>query len=129
MLATLSLSLQESSLLSIISLLILSRGFILSYMDTLTPFQVGQHVNVLHAAQMPREIVSSTGVIERITHQSSDGTPLYWVSSRRTAVTASQLRALPADNEPSDWMFHDMRCASRQFGSDHGLCNCGILAR
>lgn len=69
-------------------------GFILSYMDNLNAFQIGQHVNVLHAAHLPREIISSTGVIERITYQSSDGTPLYWVSSRRTAVTARQLRAV-----------------------------------
>ncbi len=71
----------------------------------LTTFSIGDTVNVLHAAHLPEfEIVSSTGVIERITHQSSDGTPLYWVSSRRTAVTARQLRAT---NSPTRGIAHD----------------------
>jgi hypothetical protein len=89
-----------------------------------TTFNVGDSVNILHAAHLPREIVSSTGVIERITYQSSDGTPLYWVSSRRTAVTARQLR--PTNSEPpADWVWHDIKCAHRRFGSERGACDCG----
>jgi hypothetical protein len=56
-------------------------------------FNVGDPVHILSAAHLPREVVTSTGTIERITRQTSDGTPLYWVSGRRTAVTAVQLRS------------------------------------
>jgi len=56
-------------------------------------FSIGDAVNILSAAHLPREVVTNTGTIERITHQTSDGTPLYWVSGRRAAVTAVQLRA------------------------------------
>jgi hypothetical protein len=59
---------------------------------TTQKFNIGDMVNVLHAVHLPKEIISSTGIIERITYQSSDGTPLYWVSSRRTAVTDRHLR-------------------------------------
>ncbi len=89
-----------------------------------TTFNVGDTVNVLQAAHLPREVVSSTGVIERITYQSSDGTPLYWVSSRRAAVTARQLRPTHSE-QPADWVWHDIKCAHRRFGSERGACDCG----
>ena len=56
-------------------------------------FNVGDTVDILSAFHLPKsEHITHTGVIERITHQSSDGTPLYWIAGRLTAVTAVQLR-------------------------------------
>lgn len=56
-------------------------------------FQIGDTVNILHAIHLPKfEVIQSTGTIERITHQTSDGTPLYWIFRRKTAVDAYVLR-------------------------------------
>ena len=56
-------------------------------------FQIGDTVNILSPIHLPKfEVVVGTGPVERITHQTSDGTPLYWISGRKTAVTATVLR-------------------------------------
>lgn len=56
-------------------------------------FNVGDSVYVLNAISLPkRHIVIHYGTIERVTRQSSDGTPLYWISDRKTAVTERVLR-------------------------------------
>lgn len=62
----------------------------LSNMTTSTPFVVGDRVTVVWA--ILRDMPIGTGTIERITYQSSDGTPLYWVSGFSCARTADVLR-------------------------------------
>lgn len=56
-------------------------------------FCVGDDVEVLHAVSLPkREVVIGRGIVERITYQSSDNTPLYWISGLLCARTARVLR-------------------------------------
>jgi hypothetical protein len=55
-------------------------------------FHVGDTVNILNSIRLPKvEQVIGYGVIERIT-TSAAGTTLYWLDSRRIAVTANVLR-------------------------------------
>lgn len=58
-------------------------------------FKVGTEVQVLSASWLPVEVVMGCGVVERITHQNSDGTPLFWVSGFPRARTARVLRLTP----------------------------------
>lgn len=53
-------------------------------------FQIGDTVDVLSALALPKERIIHTGVVERITHQTSDGTPLYWISGRKAAVVEDE---------------------------------------
>ncbi len=53
-------------------------------------YRVGDVVDVLHSCA--RHITVATGAIERITRQSSDGTPLYWIAGVKCARTESVLR-------------------------------------
>jgi hypothetical protein len=59
--------------------------------QTLT-FNIGDIVDVLHAARLPQEHIIATGAIERITYQTSDGTPLYWIAGVKCARTDRVLR-------------------------------------
>lgn len=61
-------------------------------------FAIGELVKVLHAARLPAEHVITTGVVERITYQSSDDTPLYWISGCLTARTSRVLRHIDGVN-------------------------------
>jgi len=63
----------------------------------MTNFQVGDWVKVLNPFRLPAvEDVRMVGQIQRITHQSSDGEPLYWINGRATACTARVLRLAEA---------------------------------
>jgi len=58
-------------------------------------FDVGDMVVVLNACRLPKvEQSIGTGAIDRITYQSSDGEPLYWISGFPMARSARVLRAL-----------------------------------
>lgn len=55
-------------------------------------FCVGDEVQVLRAAHLPKfEVVAGTGLIERITH-TRDGAPLYWVRGFPCGRSADVLR-------------------------------------
>ena len=55
-------------------------------------FKVGDAVMVLAAIRLPQEYPIGAGRIHKVTYQSSDGEPLYWVTGFLTARTARVLR-------------------------------------
>ena len=61
-------------------------------MNNATAFHVGDTVNVLAAIRLPQEHIIATGAIERITYQTSDGMPLYWIVGVKCARTERVLR-------------------------------------
>lgn len=67
----------------------------LFYMTT-THYAVGDKVTVLNAIRLPQEHSIGEGIIDRITYQSSDGQPLYWVRGFAIARTGRVLRPVVA---------------------------------
>lgn len=57
-------------------------------------YAIGQPVRVLSAVWLPKEHTKGVGAVERITYQSSNGEPLYWVKGQLAARTARVLRAV-----------------------------------
>lgn len=63
-------------------------------------FKVGTEVQVLSPSWLPVEVVLGCGVVERISRQSSDGTPLFWIAGFPMARTARVLRLTPGALAP-----------------------------
>lgn len=57
------------------------------------PFNVGDEVNVLRACRLPKvEEVIGRGTITRVTHVSTTGEAIYWITGFAVGRSARELR-------------------------------------